>query len=31
MFDLIIEFAVISLMLGGIIAIAYREMKQQDK
>jgi cbb3-type cytochrome oxidase subunit 3 len=31
MFDLIIEFAVIILMLVGIIAIAYREMKQQDK
>jgi hypothetical protein len=31
MFDLIIEFAVVVLMLGGIIAIAYREMKQQDK
>jgi hypothetical protein len=31
MFDLIIEFAVVVLMLGGIIAIAYREMKQQNK
>jgi hypothetical protein len=31
MFDLIIEFAVIILMLGAIVAIAYREMKQQDK
>jgi hypothetical protein len=31
MFDLIIEFAVVVLMLVGIIAIAYREMKQQDK
>jgi hypothetical protein len=31
MFDLIIELAVIILMLGAIVAIAYREMKQQDK